>query len=109
MNFIIIILIAGLLYLKITNKVKISWWVIGALVAVYFFFSQNILAYFGISGPNTSDPAKIDECGCGPGQQVSMSRRNMWGNWKNNGIVPCATALQRVNSSSKHRINGCVN
>jgi hypothetical protein len=109
--FLFLIVMAVLIYFKMTNRISLSWWLIAGIgvVTLWFTGALNSLIPSLTTGSNTTDPLKKDACGCGPGQSVSMSRRNFWGNYKSAGIVPCQIALTRIAKDGKWRSNGCVN
>lgn len=114
MELLLFIAAVGIIALKVMGRITWSWVTVG-LLALAFFILPSILngGLFGTflrgNNSNTNDPLQTDGCGCGPTQTVAMSRRNMWGNWKNAGTAPCTTALSRVADSGRWRMDGCVN
>jgi hypothetical protein len=110
MSLLILLAIGALIYMKFSGRIRVSWWVIGGIAVAALLLFTNVFSSlaFGLNS-STSDPSKRDACGCGPGQLVSVARRNMWGNLKSRGFVPCTVALNRVNNSSRWVALGCVN
>jgi len=116
MNFLLFLLAGLLIYLKFRGTISWSWTVVAAIV-IGMLLLPSLLGGGGVgfgtlfrsNNSNTNDPLKIDGCGCGPGQTVALSRRNMWGKYKNAGSAPCNVALNRVSSNGRYRIDGCIN
>lgn len=107
------LLAIALIAAKALGYISMGWLAVIAIAAVLFILPSIISGnFFGTlfkdKNSNTEDPLLTDACGCGPTQSISLSRRNIWGNWKDAGIAPCNVALSRV-SSRRWRINGCVN
>lgn len=104
----------GVIVLKVLGYIAWSWLTVGIIAAALLLIPGLLTGtlfgtLFKSNNANTNDPLQIDACGCGPGQTVSLSRRSIWGKWKDGGTADCGTALSRVKGSGRWRMNGCVN
>jgi hypothetical protein len=112
MNFIVIVLLLVAAFLLYKKQTKFA--MIAAAIAVLWMVFGGLLSNGTSNGPlktTTVGGVEIanDTCGCAPGQQARVFKRNLFGSVKFQGLQPCAVALGTVSRNSKKwSLRGCA-
>lgn len=111
MSFLLFVLSAILVYMKISGKIRWSWLTVGAVAIGLVFFTQitgYVSSLFRSITQGGGDDPQVNPnaaCGCGPNQLVLVKKRRFFGKDPSDTV----TCDQFQQLSSKWYIAGCLN